>query len=544
MGATLLKNGNIVDGTGRKSFPGNILITGDQIEDIIPGDVTHIEADTVIDISGKIVSPGFIDMHSHADWVLSRPDHDLVMKSYLEQGCTTIVGGNCGFSPAPFTKNSRSFFGSGHFELMTDRPLAYDWSTFTDFYKLLEEARPVINIAQQVGHATLRFAFARTRRGEMTPEELSSCLKGLRDSLEQGACGLSFGLGYDPGMYSSIEEIKSFCRIAREMGKPISVHIKALSRLSPTYPMTYIKPHNIRALKEIIKLARDLDLKLQISHLVFVGKRSWSTSEKSLEIIEEARNSGIDIMFDAFPYTFGNTTINAVIPYWFLSRIPESYSNTLMKIALKTQLSAGFALLGFDYNDFRLMNAACSQFHSYNGKLLVDIAKELKITPFELLLMLSRESSGKAIVLLEKYSGEPGFETVLESVLSHELCLFETDALIYYSGYPNPSAIGTFPRILGEFVRRRGLFSIEDAISRMTHRSAKRFGINDRGIIAPGKKADLVVFDPEKIDEGSHTGTDPQSRPSGIEHVFLNGSHVVRSGIYEKGMRAGSTIKT
>ncbi len=172
-----------------------------------------------------------------------------------------------------------------------------------------------------------------------------------------------------------------------------------------------------------------------------------------------------------------------------------------------------------------------------------DIAKQWGMSPFNTILKLSEASQGTALVLLHTYSGEPGNEKALDAVLSNDLCLFQTDALTRYGGYPNPAAIGTFPKILGEYVRKRKLFSMENAVNRMTAASAERFNIKGRGVIAPGKKADIVIFDPSIIDEVPAVGTQPAKKPKGITHVFVNGTQVVKNGNYISGVRAGAVIR-
>jgi len=542
MKTVLLKNGRIIDGTGGKVFVGHVLIHGDRIKSVMDND-NFPEADTVIDVAGKVISPGFIDMHSHSDWVLPGEDHDLAMKCLPEQGITTIVGGNCGFSPAPISENMRQLLSSPHFKLMNDRPLDYNWNSFGEFLDRIEKARPIINTAHQVGHASLRLGYSGLHQRMLSQEEINGCLKAFERSFEEGACALSFGLGYEPGMYSSLAELEAFCRVAASADKPVTVHLKALSRMSPTYPPFYLKPHNVRALKEMITIARKTGVRLQISHLIFVGRNSWSTAETCLRIIESERARGLDIKFDSFPYTFGNTTINAVFPYWFLSRLPQAYQRRWTRSILRAELLLGFTLVGFSYNDFQIMDAGIDKWQSLNGHRVVDIARLWGLSPFDTVLKLSEDSQGQAVVLFHSYSGEPGRETVLEEVLKNDLCLFETDAFTRYGGYPNPAALGAFPKILGDCVRKRQLFSLENAIRRMTSASAERFGIEDRGVLASGKKADVVIFDPETIAETPAKETQAAGRPKGIDHVFINGQHAVRSGEYISGARAGEVIR-
>jgi len=260
-------------------------------------------------------------------------------------------------------------------------------------------------------------------------------------------------------------------------------------------------------------------------------------------MVEKAQSRGIDIMFDAFPYTCGNTTVNVVLPFWFLAKTPQAYRNKMSRMHLKAELEAGFALLGFTYKDFQVMDPAIPGAEDLAGRTVDQIARQWNIPPFDAYLRLSEESRGAALMLFHTYSGEPGNHEVIERVLSHSLCLFETDAIVKSTGYPNPAAKGTFPRILGPLVRDRKLFSIEQAVHRSTLASAQRFNLTDRGRVAKGKAADLVIFDPSLVSDAPPQGPLPADRPKGIAHVFINGEHVVRHGVKIGTSRPGKVLR-
>jgi len=542
MPSYLIKNGIIVDGTNRPAFPGHLLTDSGRIAAVISKDEGLPDADTIIDVEGDVIAPGFIDMHSHSDWVMPRWDHPEAMKCLVEQGITTIIAGNCGFSPAPLTVQSREALRGNASNLLTDRPIDYDWSGMDEFMDKLAAAGPLVNIAQQVGHGVVRTGYAGISSRPLTGEQSDGCLGAIRRALDAGACAVSFGLGYAPGMFAPLDELEAIFRLSASLNKPVTVHLKALSRLSPTYPVTELRPHNIRALKEILDLAEKTGVTLQISHLIFVGRRSWSTAERALELIEAARKRGVDVMFDAFPYTCGNTTIDAALPYWYIDlrqkgRVP-SWAHRLAG----AELRLGFSLLGFSFGDFQVMDAG-PESTEYEGMRVSDLARRWGISEFDAFIRLSEKTPGGAVVLIHRYSGEPGDEQVLESVLGHDLCLFETDAMTRYRGFPNPAAIGCFPKILQRFVREKQLFGIENAIHRMTAASAARFRLADRGILAPGKSADITVFNPATISERPGAGVMPAGKPEGVRHVFINGAHVVENGRYIDRRRAGQILR-
>jgi N-acyl-D-amino-acid deacylase len=544
MTMTMIRGGRIADGTGDELFEADLLIENDRVGGLfLPGeDVPAVDRE--IDAAGCIVAPGFIDMHSHADWLLALADHGDLAKPYLEQGITTVVGGNCGFSPAPVPPDGYASLGESLVKMLLDRPLDYDWQSMGGFLDRVEKRGVALNLAELVGHVSLRLVGSATRRGAMSSSELECCLDELRRSFDEGAAGLSFGLGYDPGMYSPLEELEALCHVAAEADKPVTVHLKALSSISPTYPMTYLKPHNLRALREMLDIARHTGIRLQLSHFIFVGRRSWSTAGRALEMVEEAQRQGVDVMIDAFPYTCGNTTVNAPLPYWFLALGPRGYRSAWARARLRVELELGFRLVGFVYQDFQVMDAGIEGEEEIDGLTIAEIARRRNRSPFDVFLDLSERSRGETLMLFHSYSGAPGREQALETVLASELCLFETDALVKSRGYPNPAALGTFPRILGEFVRDRKLLRLEDAVRRMTSASAERFGLTDRGVLARGKIADVVVFDPERIADTPPVDSQPAGKPRGIHHVFANGRPVVIDSHCIEGVRAGRVLRT
>jgi len=542
MRSILLKSGNIVDGSGEKAYNGHLFIRDDKIESILQKEDALPDADMVIDAEGYVVSPGFIDMHSHSDWNLPLSNHPEILKCLPEQGVTTLVGGNCGVSPAPVKQENKQLLDN-FTSMMLDEPLEYKWESMADFLTTMEKATPIVNMAQLAGHASIRYAAVKKERGPLAKHELQACLDLTERSLQEGACGLSFGLGYDPGMYSPIDELEEFCKVAAKANKTVTVHLKALSRISPCYPVTYLKPHNLRALNEMISIAKVTGIKLQLSHFIFVGRKSWSTCREALDIVDTAKKEGVDVMIDAFPYTCGNTTILVPFPYWFLKMLPKGYDSRLALARLHIELELGFRLVGFLYKDFQVMDAGVEGYENLNGLTIDEIARKWNTSSFNAMLKLSRESNGAALMLFHTYSGEPGFEKPLDSVLTHDLCLYETDAVIKNTGHPNPAGMGTFPKILGKYVRDKKLLSIETAVNRMTYASALRFGLKEQGLLKPGMAADIVIFDPETISDSPPTGANPAGKPKGIKHVFINGVHTVKNGDYIHEARAGKPIR-
>jgi N-acyl-D-amino-acid deacylase len=249
-------------------------------------------------------------------------------------------------------------------------------------------------------------------------------------------------------------------------------------------------------------------------------------------------------MIDAIPYTEINGSVSALLPPWFIARLPQGYKSRWARTRVNVEYTFAVWRVGYEYKkQVRLMDAGVGGWEDLSGLTIDEIARKWGLSPMDALLRLCESSNGRAAVLLQAAAGEPGNEKPLEAILSHSSCLFETDALILSRGYPNPAAFGTFPKVLGHHARERKLFSVEDAIMRMTSSSADRFGLKERGRLEPGKAADVVVFDPQTISEAHPDGQRPAGRPVGIHHVFLNGVHVVRNGTYVAGARAGKVLR-
>lgn len=539
MQSTLLKNASILDGTGAPAEPGHLLMRGDTIEAVVRGEAPS--ADVVVDIAGRAVAPGFVDMHSHSDFAVAHEDHEPLIRAFLEQGVTSIVAGNCGISPAPCRSETLEDLKS-FASIAIDEPLAWKWRGFDEYLGKLEEARPAVNVAQLVGHSTVRYAGSDTRRGAMTSRDLERCLELEAAAFDQGACGVSFGLGYDPGMYSPLEELEAFMRVAAKHERTVTVHLKAYSRLSPTYPLSEWRPHNLRALREMLELTAKTDARLQISHFIFVGTAAWPTAREALQMVDDARRSR-DVAFDAFPYCCGNTTINVTLPYWFLAMGPRAYRSRSARLRLRAEMAIGYRLAGLSLDQFQVMEIGAPEWRALEGLTLTEIGQKWNVHPLDALLRISERTDGGALMLIHGYSGDRNERGPISDVITHDACLFETDAIVRRNGWPNPAAVGTFPKVLGDYVRGRRRLSLEQAVARMTSESCARFGITDRGVLAKGKKADVVVFDPETIADTPPRAGQPAARPTGIDRVYVNGVEVVTDGAYHEGVRAGRVLR-
>ncbi|MBN1138432.1 MAG: D-aminoacylase [Anaerolineae bacterium] len=521
----VIANGTIIDGTGQPRFRADLGIRQGKIAAIATGEA--LRGRQTLAAAGLAVAPGFIDVHSHSDWIVPLADHDAVLAPLLLQGVTTLVGGQCGFSPAPATEESIPLL-DGFSEMLRDEAFAYRWRSMAEFLDTLDRDGVTINVACLVGHGALRYAVMGQRADRSTPPtaaEVDAMGRFARQAIQEGALGLSVGLAYAPGVFADNDELLPLLRATAKEGGMFAAHGRAYTWVSPFYrPMVGGTAHNIRSTRELLGLARQAGVRLQLSHLIFVGRRTWRTHRTVLRDVDRAIAEGVDVAFDAFPYTAGNSTINVVMPAWFLDGFSRNINDPQALRKLKRQMDLLRWTLGLSYPDITLLWGCAPEFAELEGLNMATIARRLGLPPFEAYVHVARVSEGKARVLLGAYSGDG-----LRTVLAHPRCAFMTDTILTRRGRHNPASFGTFPRVLGHYSRDLGLFSLEEAVRRMTSFPAERIGLQEVGRIAKGAWADLVLLDPVTVD-GHATIDRPDAPPTGIQAVLISGQVVARNG--------------
>jgi N-acyl-D-amino-acid deacylase len=511
---TLLKNGTIYDGTGGDAFIGDVLIEDDKIIAVANGEITD-SADKIIDLTGKSVAAGFIDAHSHNDWFAVKTNPIPYFEPFVRQGMTGFVTGNCGLSIIGAKKDSphRDKVGAGLFH--NDESFG-EFSTASELFDAVDKNSPV-NIAACIGHCSVRAGIAGYENRPLTKDEQDEMLKTIAKALDEGACGASLGLMYEPGLYAPKEELRAIAELMEKAQKPLTVHARALSSVSLAYPSPLGRAHNLLALDELREMSKGLQLKLHYSHAIFVGSKTFKTHTEMLKIFEEMRAEGVDVTFDLYAETMGVSVITVITPPWWLSmsRIEKLKLINKLKFTALAQLS--MILLGFNFGDIQIAYLG-EDLEEYEGKRVSEIAAEKDITPFDAYIMLCDLSHNQGRVNQYKYSTPQ----IVSTLSKHPDVLYMTDAWIEKKGVQNPAAFDCFPKFLQLSLKGQG-DTMAQTVRKMSGAVADRFALPDRGYLKPGNYADITVFDENEILHGI-----PDTFHSfGITRVFINGNEVL-----------------
>ncbi len=542
-GGVLLKNGSVVDGTGAKPYPGSLLIKDGKISKIFREGEEARFAGSAIDCTGKVIAPGFIDAHSHMDRYLPYTQGESLKSRFTAQGITTFIGGNCGYGPGGYRRNS------AHMERIGTRSKEYysiTWSSMAEYFASLGRTGMSHNLASFVGHGTTRTSIRGFDASPLRPDEMKEMLELLDEGMDQGALGVSLGLQYEPGIFAPREELTEIARLVKKKNKVLAVHLRAYSALSPGFPMSVAKilidkftpfqgytPHNILAIDEMLDIARETGVRLQLSHLIFVGKQTFKNYGEALERIDEAIRQGVDVKLDTYPYHCGQSHINVVLPPWFLAKVPGAYDDKKMLSKLESELGSIQTFLGFGYDDIQITYANNEELNRYNGMFLGEIAKARGMDWFPSTMDIARRSGGLAEVLNHRYTNLE----IVEALMRHQASLFMTDSLPTLKGVQNPASTGAFPLFL-QYARDKKLISLEEAVYKMSGASVERFGLKDRGLLREGLAADVTVFDWNTVKD-NNTIVKTSEIPSGIDAVFINGRMVMERGEVDGTVQAG-----
>ena len=570
----LIRNGVVVDGSGNRRFHADVGITGDRIT--LVGQANGAQAAREIDAAGRIVCPGFIDPHSHADMALFHEDHVSLLAPLVRQGITTFVGGNCGMALAPIQEKNRPAV-EAYLEIFSKLDFEKDvqWRTMGEFLDVVESRGLLLNAAVLAPHGLLRLNALGPAMRLASTEEVGEMCRGLEQALEEGAVGLSTGLQYVPGSQSDTRELI-------ELGKVLKRHDGIFTSHLRSYSNTLDK-----AIDEVIEVAETNGIRAQISHLFWVPDygvfgpvvrkairalarlSKWWTVPLPVDApmrqrigqVTRARERGVEVSIDLMPTTTGFTHILAFFPPWALEGGREEVIQRLrepeMRRRIRHSIEHGKMTWphtgpdAWSLNLFRLMGWECARIMSVaseknkplEGRSLVDIARERGVHPFDAACDLLLEEDGHVLVFESMAEPDDAF-TARSSFagLSHPEVMISTDTILMGIGRPSSLFYGCYPFFLGRYVREKRLLSLETAIRKTTGLPAKHFRLRDRGHIAQGAFADVVVFDYDTIASNA-SFLEPDRPPTGIEHVFINGQHVVQGGVFRVANKPGRLLR-
>ena len=509
----LFKCGLIYDGTGSAPFYGDILVENDKILKVAES-IQPEEGWEVIDLTGLSVSSGFIDAHSHNDWFAIKKQPQKYFEPFIRQGITSFITGNCGLSAVGFDADTQHTdkVGGGLFSFQ-ETTGAYP--SVSEFFSAIDRNTPC-NIAVLAGHCTARASVSGYENRALTVQERSQMLDIMEKALQEGACGLSLGLMYEPGIYADIEELKDVARLCEKYDRPMTVHPRACSAVSMTYPLLG-RPHLLRALDELVEIARGTNMKLHYSHAIFVGRRSFRCKDELMKILHDLKAQGVDMGFDIYSELLGVSVITVVLPAWYQALTPAQKRHWFNKLKLRILIDATIVLLGFGWDDIQIAYIGPG-YEQYEGKSVAQIAKEMGKSCLDAYLDLCEMSDFKGRVNMGPYSTPE----IVSELSKDESCLYMTDAWVEDHGVQNPAIYDCFPKFLKFSLCGTG-DTMPNTIRKMTGAVADRFSIKHRGYIKSGYFADLTVFDETRL----RYGKPDQETAFGIEKVYINGISVL-----------------
>ncbi|MFA6450183.1 MAG: D-aminoacylase [bacterium] len=570
----LIVNGTVYDGTGAPGFKADIAITDDKIEAIEPG----INAgDCVkIDAAGKIVCPGIVDPHSHADMTFIRDDHKKILEPLVRQGITTFVGGNCGMSLAPLGDNHKKNLKE-YVEMFTgaDFDAAVSWKDTAGFMSHAEKSGMLLNAALLAPHGLIRIDAMGLDARHATGDEVKTMAKQLEECMEAGAVGLSTGLQYVPGSQSETSELVALGKVLSKYDGIFTSHLRSYMNTLP------------QAVDEIIEIARTNEIRTQISHMFWVPdmgrigrpvrklmrglikmSKYWNPPipldgevGKQLKKLDKLREQGLNVGMDAMPTTTGFTHMLAFFPPWaleggkedILARIsdPNIRKEILHDILNGKLIWPHTGKNTWSLNLFKIMGWECVRIMSViseknkplEGMNLPVIARQQGKHPFDTVCDLLIEENGRVLVFESMGEPEDNFtERSMYAAMKHPHVAISTDTILLGFGRPSYLFYGCYPKFLSRYVRDKKMLPMELAIRKISGLPAEHFKLKNRGTLKTGNFADVLVFDPETIDPNC-SFANPSGKPAGIEHVFINGVHTVKAGEMVAGAQPGRILK-
>jgi N-acyl-D-amino-acid deacylase len=501
----LIRGGQVIDGTGRTWFRADVGIDGDALT-VLRGDTSALEAGKVIDATGLAVCPGFIDMHSHSDMaLLTNPRHE----AKVSQGVTTEALGQDGLSYAPISPPNLEPLLQYLAAVNGRPPDDVRWSSVREFLDLFDD-RVSCNVVYCVAHAAVRIEAMGWDARLPTEGELGRMQELVAEGMRDGAFGFSTGLTYVPGAYSDTHEIVEVARAIRPYGGIYVTH----SRYA-------LGDGLLDPFREAISVGKEGGIPVQISHY---HNPLDGMGERMLALVDAGRDDGVDVTFDQYPYPAASTVLLSLIPFWVHAGGPHMLLERIKSRQVRDQIKDDiFPQWGGGLENYMFSQIGSDKNKEWEGRSLVDMSRALGKSMVDTVCdILIEENLNVAFV------ARTGNPDNIRTIFKHPAQMVGSDGLLT-GDKPNPRSYGTFPFILGQLVREKGLLRLEDAVQKMTSVPAQRLGLKDRGILRDGMKADIVVFNPRTV-RATATFEEPRQLPVGIDYVFVNGRLVMEKG--------------
>ncbi len=488
-----------------------------------------VVAASVVDAEGRVLAPGFIDMHTHNDFLLLK-EPATVPK--LKQGVTTIMIGQCGISAAPIAEDKVELLNSYTGFIMAGATPRWNWRSFGDYLDVLDELELGVNVGSFVGHGTIRLNVLGFESRKPTEAEVAKMRDLAHGAMEEGAFGMTSGLIYAPGVYSTDEEVEE---IAKGLTKRQGVYLSHMRNESADV---------VKSVQETISVAERAGIPGQVLHHKACGRKNFGKVRETLDVLEKARSRGVDMTVDQYPYAASSTTLRSILPPWVheggVAKVLERLSDSSLRERLKQEIltTEGWEnMLLSSGGPEGVMVVYTPMTPEYEGKTLPVIAAMTGKEPLDAafdIIVANKGSDTACYFMLD--------EDDVQYVMKHPLVMVASDTIPSAPGAKcHPRTNGTFPRVLGRYVREEKTLRLEEAVWKMSGFPAARLGLSKKGIIREGMDADLVIFDPETVIDGA-TFENPFGEPKGISHVFVAGRLAMRDGEYT-GAAAGKVLR-
>jgi N-acyl-D-aspartate/D-glutamate deacylase len=518
----LITGGTVVDGTGAPPRTADVALAGGRVEAV--GDLTGRRAARVLDATGQIVAPGFVDVHSHSDLtLLSGP----LAHSKVRQGVTTELVGNCGLGVAPVAGDGTALrAAAGYLDL--DPRVRWDWTDLTGYLAALSRARPSVNVAALVAHIPLRAGVVGFADRHAEPAELDRMCGLLDDALAAGAAGASTGLMYAPLTYAGEEELTALAATVAARGRLFSWHIRDYG------------DGLLDAVRQVLRVAGRTGCRTQISHLIAVGRRNFGKVSRALELVDESRSRGADVGVDVYPYLAGNAPLSQLVPAWAQAGGADAMRARLAEEPVRRRVRAEWSDLPTSWSEITVSRIPADR-PGVAGRTVAALAEEAGTGAADVALDLVAEF-GNAVMMVAGGRSEGD----LLAALRHPATVIGSDGQALDpngptgAGVPHPRSYGCYPRLFADHVGP-GRLSLAEAVRKCTSAPAARAGLRDRGELSPGHAADVVVFTADEIADLA-TYADPQRHPAGIAAVIVGGEPVVAHGVH-LGARTGEVLR-